>query len=107
MSEKEKKETSDWLEIIATCLKIWVLFTGGFLLLSYSILLSIFLGALASLAGGLILTWWQREEPDSPLEELPKPNLSNLKKIQSKNRQRRKKLNLLFGENKSQEKEKK
>ncbi|HIK27210.1 MAG: hypothetical protein N3E45_06580 [Oscillatoriaceae bacterium SKW80] len=102
--EREKKETSA-LEGIATILKLWFLFTVGFLLLGYTILLSISLGAIASLAGGLILAWWQKEEPDNTLEELPKPNLSNLKKVQEKNRKRRKNLDLFFGENRSQEKE--
>lgn len=57
-------------------LQIWLLFLLGFLLVGYSPILSILLGAIAGLAGGLVFAWWKsKEDPnqimDQTLEESP------------------------------------
>ncbi len=113
MADKEKPAASlNRSEGVAAGLKLWLLFLVGFLLLEYPVLLSILLGAMAGLAGGLVVAWWRTEEPDRPLEESPKPNLSNLTKARAKTRERQKQqyaeaskqpgfLDLFFGKNRS------
>jgi hypothetical protein len=41
-------------------LQFWVIFLVGFVLLGYPLALSIIFGAIAGIAGGSIVTWWQQ-----------------------------------------------
>jgi len=57
----------------STGLKIWMLFLLTFALLGYPVLLSIFLGALAGLAGGIITAGFQsKETPTNQADEKSK-----------------------------------
>jgi hypothetical protein len=48
-------------------LQIWLGFLLGFFLLGYPAYVSIALGALAGIAGGFVIGWWEiREEPPAP-----------------------------------------
>jgi hypothetical protein len=42
-------------------LQFWLIFLIGFVFLGYPIVLGIVFGAVAGMAGGLIVTWWQKQ----------------------------------------------
>lgn len=41
-------------------LQFWLIFLVGFVFLGYPIVLGIVFGAVAGMAGGIIVTWWQK-----------------------------------------------
>jgi hypothetical protein len=49
-----------------TALRLWLFFLFSFYFLGYPIFLSIFLGAVGGLAGGVVFGWWK--STDGPLE---------------------------------------
>jgi hypothetical protein len=52
-----------------TALRLWLFFLFSFYFLGYPIFLSIFLGAVGGLAGGVVFGWWK--STDGPLEATP------------------------------------
>jgi hypothetical protein len=52
-------------------LRYWLVFLLGFFLLGYPVPLSIFLGGLAGLAGGLIAAYWKQLSLSKPPEAPP------------------------------------
>ncbi len=57
---------------ISTGLMVWLFFLVAFVLLGYSVPLSIIVGAIGGLSGGTIVTWWNssdRPPPQSSPEE--------------------------------------
>jgi len=48
---------------IDTGLKYWVFFLLGLIFLGYSPILSIFLGIIGGIGGGVIIAWWRSLEP--------------------------------------------
>lgn len=72
-----------------TALRLWLFFLFSFYFLGYPIFLSIFLGAVGGLAGGVVFGWWK--STDGPLEappvkerepeelEEPRPKVSGLR----------------------------
>ncbi len=60
-------------------LQLWLFFLICFVLLDYSIPLSLCLGAAAGIAASLIITWWQAPIPSDQTEAVPETAISRLR----------------------------
>ncbi|MGF1566510.1 MAG: hypothetical protein ACFCVD_00270 [Nodosilinea sp.] len=60
-------------KIIPTALRIWLVSLFTFLLLGYGVLPSIFFGAVAGLAAGVMSAWWKTPGGEPKVLELPEP----------------------------------
>ncbi|MEC4984462.1 MAG: hypothetical protein SAJ37_10180 [Oscillatoria sp. PMC 1068.18] len=61
---KDKGQEADIYQGFSTGIKLWLFFLISFVLLEYSVYLSIILGALAGFSGAFIMSWWKSPERD-------------------------------------------
>ncbi|MBZ8179294.1 hypothetical protein [Oscillatoria salina] len=61
---KDKGQKADFYEGFSTGIKLWLFFLISFVLLEYSVYISIFLGAVAGFSGAFIMSWWKSPERD-------------------------------------------
>jgi hypothetical protein len=78
----------DFSDGISAGLKYWLFFLVCFLLLNYSVRLSIVLGAFGGLAAGWIVAWWKSKEQPKTQQQLDAAAASTTTGTAIKNRQR-------------------
>ncbi|MGD1904463.1 MAG: hypothetical protein ACFB0C_00545 [Leptolyngbyaceae cyanobacterium] len=61
-------------KIVPVALRLWLLFLFVFLLLGYTVVPSVFFGAIAGLAGGTVSAWWQTPGGEPKPQEETKPS---------------------------------
>ncbi len=80
-SPKGKPIINDMTDLIVpAALRIWLIFLLVFILLGYSVIVSILFGAVGGFAGGLVAAWWSApggepkpiEGNNTPMFQLPK-----------------------------------
>lgn len=61
---KDKGQKAGIYQGFSTGIKLWLFFLISFVLLDYSVYISILLGALAGFSGAFIMGWWKSSERD-------------------------------------------
>jgi hypothetical protein len=87
----------------AAGIQIWLVFLLAFYLLGYPAPLSIVLGAIAGIAGGIIIAWWTSQDPkkeDKP-EEVEEGSVEDV--AEDRKRRRRKYARMRHARRKSED----
>ncbi|MEM9539463.1 MAG: hypothetical protein AAGA60_08120 [Cyanobacteria bacterium P01_E01_bin.42] len=65
---------------ISTGLTLWLFFLVAFVVLGYSVPLSIIVGAIGGLSGGRIVTWWHSKDSPPPERSPEEPEENPFKR---------------------------